>query len=50
MGGGGSYWQWLRETPPLARPDRFHYSPKGYEKLGDGVANAVLAAYDARKR
>jgi lysophospholipase L1-like esterase len=50
MGGGGSYWQWLRENPPLARPDRLHYSPKGYEKLGDGFANAVLAAYDARKR
>ncbi len=50
MGGAGSYWQWLRETPPLARPDRLHFSPKGYETLGDGFANAVLAAYDARKR
>ncbi len=28
MGGAGSYWLWLRETPPLARPDRLHFSPK----------------------
>ena len=46
MGGAGSYWQWVRENPPLARPDRLHYSPKGYEKLGEGFAAALLAAYD----
>ncbi|HEV8247139.1 MAG TPA: GDSL-type esterase/lipase family protein [Polyangiaceae bacterium] len=49
MGGEGSYWQWLREDPPLARPDRLHFSPRGYEKLGNGFADALLAAYDQRK-
>ncbi len=47
MGGEGSYWQWLREDPPLARPDRLHLSPRGYEKLGNGFAEALLAAYEA---
>jgi lysophospholipase L1-like esterase len=50
MGGAGSYWLWLRETPPLARPDRLHYSPKGYERLGEGFVNRLLAAYDAIPR
>lgn len=50
QGGAGSYWAWLRETPPLARPDRLHYSPKGYERLGDAIAAALLVAYDTRPR
>jgi lysophospholipase L1-like esterase len=50
MGGAGSYWLWLRETPPLARPDRLHYSPKGYERLGEAFVNQLLAAYDASRR
>ena len=50
MGGEGSYWLWLRDDPPLARPDRLHYSPKGYEKLGQAFSAALLAAYDRRAK
>jgi lysophospholipase L1-like esterase len=46
MGGEGSYWRWLREDPPLARPDRFHFTAKGYEKQGQALAQALLAAYE----
>ncbi|HVJ16338.1 MAG TPA: GDSL-type esterase/lipase family protein, partial [Polyangiaceae bacterium] len=50
MGGDGSYWRWLREDPPLARPDRFHFTPRGYEKMGQALAQAVLEAYERAAR
>jgi len=30
----------------LARPDRIHLTPKGYEKLGDASAAELLRRYD----
>ncbi len=42
MGGPGSFATWLREDPPLARPDRIHFTPKGYRALGELVAVRAL--------
>ncbi len=49
MGGDGSYWHWLREEPPLARPDRFHFTALGYEKMGQAISQAILDAYEAAR-
>jgi hypothetical protein len=46
MGGDGSFARWMRESPQLARSDRVHYLPPGYERLGNALAEAVLAAYE----
>jgi len=46
MGGEGSFVRFLSETPRLARPDRIHLTPKGYEKLGDASAAELLRRYD----
>jgi len=50
MGGAGSYSRWARQTPPLARGDRLHLTPKGYEVMANGIADELLAGYDARGR
>jgi lysophospholipase L1-like esterase len=42
MGGPGGFASWLREEPPLARPDRIHLSPRGYKRLGELLAASVL--------
>jgi lysophospholipase L1-like esterase len=42
MGGPGGFASWLREDPPLARPDRIHLSPRGYKRLGELLAASVL--------
>lgn len=47
MGGEGSFERFMRETPRLARPDRIHLTPKGYEKLGEATARELLRAYEA---
>jgi lysophospholipase L1-like esterase len=47
MGGAGSYSRWARQTPPLARGDRLHLTPKGYEVMANGIADELLAGYDA---
>jgi lysophospholipase L1-like esterase len=49
MGGEGGYTRWMKETPALARSDRVHLSPAGYERLGEALADAVTNAYDRRK-
>jgi lysophospholipase L1-like esterase len=49
MGGEGGFTRWVKETPPLARADRVHLSPAGYERLGEALADAVTSAYDKRK-
>jgi len=49
MGGAGGYSRWARQTPPLARGDRLHLSAKGYEVMANGIADELLAGYDARK-
>jgi lysophospholipase L1-like esterase len=48
MGGDGSFFHWLREDPPLARPDRLHFTARGYEKMGQALAQAMLDAYGRR--
>ena len=47
MGGDGSFARWLRASPPLARGDRIHFTPAGYEELGNAVARALIAGYEA---
>jgi lysophospholipase L1-like esterase len=42
MGGPGGFSSWLREDPPLARPDRIHLSPRGYRRLGELLAASVF--------
>jgi len=49
MGGAGGYARWARQTPALARGDRLHLSAKGYEVMASGIADDLLAGYDARK-
>ncbi len=48
MGGAGGYARWSRQTPSLARGDRLHLSAKGYEVMANGIADQLLADYDAR--
>jgi lysophospholipase L1-like esterase len=50
MGGDGAFGRWLRESPPLSRGDRIHFTPAGYEKLGNAVAEALLGGYGAQPR
>jgi lysophospholipase L1-like esterase len=49
MGGDGAFARWLHESPPLSRGDRIHLMPIGYEKLGDELGAALIAAYESRK-
>lgn len=44
MGGPGSFAEWMRAQPPLARSDRIHLTPRGYRALGELVAGEVLGA------
>lgn len=44
MGGTGSFVRWLKETPPLARGDRIHFTPLGYERMGETLADGLIAA------
>jgi lysophospholipase L1-like esterase len=45
MGGPGSYTHWANKLPPLARGDRLHLTPKGYEIVADALADKLLDAY-----
>jgi lysophospholipase L1-like esterase len=42
MGGPGAFGTWLREDPPLSRPDRIHLTPRGYRRLGELLAASVF--------
>jgi lysophospholipase L1-like esterase len=48
MGAPNGFAAWMRETPPLARPDRIHLTIAGYERLGEAVANALLQSFENR--
>jgi lysophospholipase L1-like esterase len=48
MGGPNGFAQWMRETPPLARADRIHLTIRGYERLGDAIATALIEGYEGR--
>jgi lysophospholipase L1-like esterase len=50
MGGDGAFVRWMREVPALARGDRIHLMPAGYEKLGEAVANALINGYERRPK
>lgn len=43
MGGPGSLQRWAFASPPLARKDRVHLTPQGYETLGDALGRSLLA-------
>ena len=48
MGGPNGFVEWMRKTPPLARPDRIHLTVLGYEQLGDALANVLIEGYEER--
>lgn len=48
MGGSGSYARWAQKSPPLARGDRLHLTAKGYEVVGNALADRLLEAYAKR--
>jgi lysophospholipase L1-like esterase len=50
MGGAGGFVSWMRETPPLARADRIHLTPAGYERLGDALASTLVEGYEEKRR
>ena len=50
MGGAGGYSRWSQQTPRLASGDRLHLSAKGYEVMANGIADQLLASYEARAR
>jgi hypothetical protein len=49
MGGSGSIVRWSRLKPPLAWADLLHLSADGQALVGDLLADAILAGYDAWK-
>jgi lysophospholipase L1-like esterase len=46
MGGDGSFARWAAEKPPLARPDRVHLTPRGYDRIGAAIGVSLLESYD----
>jgi lysophospholipase L1-like esterase len=43
MGGPGTASRWAAANPPLAQPDRTHFTPLGYQRLAAYIASAVQA-------
>jgi hypothetical protein len=50
MGGPGSVARWLRASPPLAQPDRVHFTAPGYERLARFIASELVAALESERR
>ncbi|HET7540825.1 MAG TPA: GDSL-type esterase/lipase family protein [Polyangiaceae bacterium] len=50
MGGAGGYSRWAHQSPQLASGDRLHLLPKGYELMGNAIADELLASYENRER
>jgi lysophospholipase L1-like esterase len=42
MGGEGSFTEWMGADPPLARRDRIHLTPAGYERVGAALVEQLL--------
>jgi lysophospholipase L1-like esterase len=42
MGGEGSFSEWMSADPPLARRDRIHLTPAGYERVGAALVEQLL--------
>jgi lysophospholipase L1-like esterase len=47
MGGEGSFARGMKAKERLAQPDKLHLTPKGYQELGQALAQQLLAAYSA---
>jgi lysophospholipase L1-like esterase len=47
MGGEGSMERWTRASPQLGAPDHIHLTVRGYVRLGMGLGDALLRAYDS---
>jgi lysophospholipase L1-like esterase len=45
--GGGEHhmMEWSAADPPWAQPDHIHYTVRGYTRLGEVMANALVAGY-----
>ena len=50
MGGDNAFVRWMREVPALARGDRIHLMPAGYEKLGEMLGDTLIGGYERRAR
>ncbi len=48
MGGAGSIDLWARSEPTLAQKDRIHLNRRGYNKVADQFADALLFDYEKR--
>lgn len=47
FGGGPLHMmEWAEADPAWAQPDHIHYTARGYTRLGEVMANALLAGYD----
>jgi lysophospholipase L1-like esterase len=46
MGGPGGYSRWQNRSPSLARGDRLHLTPNGYEAVASVIADRLLVAYE----
>jgi lysophospholipase L1-like esterase len=46
MGGRGAIDTWRRAHPQMASEDRTHLTPRGYVRMGMGLADALLEGYD----
>jgi lysophospholipase L1-like esterase len=44
MGGPGTAARWAQTEPPLAQPDRTHFTPLGYQRLAVMIASAISSA------
>jgi lysophospholipase L1-like esterase len=45
MGGTGSLRRWAYDDPQLARRDRVHLTPRGYERLGQELVQRLFESY-----
>jgi lysophospholipase L1-like esterase len=50
MGGEGSMARWMKAQPQLAGGDMTHPTPLGAEVIGDMLSDALVQAYEARKK
>ena len=46
MGGQGSMARWVNQNPPLAGPDYIHFTPRGADRMGAMLYNALMLYYE----
>ena len=49
MGGQGSMARWVKQSPPLAGPDYIHFTPRGADRMGDMLYEALMLYYEYYK-